>query len=166
MYCKILEKIIFKYVYNFVHEHEIVSTHQSGFQPGDSTVNQLLSIYHTIISNLDKGKELRFVFCDISKAFDRVWHKGLLYKMESYGFKGNVLNWFKSYLCDRQRRVVVNGFKSSMQSLSAGVPQGSVLGPFLFLLFINDITNQVSSNIRLFADDTSLFVVVDDILRK
>ena len=160
---KLLERIVFKYVFNFVHDHKIISNHQSGFQPNDSTINQLLSIYHTIISNLDKGKELRFVFCDISKAFDRVWHKGLLYKLESYGIKGSILKWFESYLTDRQQSVTVEGFKSNLRSLNAGVPQGSVLGPFLFLLFINDITNQISSNIKLFADDTSLFVIVDDI---
>ena len=79
---KILEKIIFKYLYNYLHENKILTEYQSGFRPKDSTVNQLLEIYNTIISNMDKGKEIKFIFCDVSKAFDKVWHQGLLYKLK------------------------------------------------------------------------------------
>jgi hypothetical protein len=88
---KILEKIIFKNLYNYVTRNKILSDHQSGFRTKDSTINQLLIIYNTIIKNLDLGKYVRFIFCDISKAFDRVWHSGLIFKLRRYGICGNVL---------------------------------------------------------------------------
>ncbi|VDI05871.1 Hypothetical predicted protein [Mytilus galloprovincialis] len=109
-FSKILEKIIFKYLHNYIHDHAILTDQQSGFRNKDSTINQLLLLYDEIVKNLDKGKDVRFIFCDVSKAFDRVWHMGLLYKLRKYGIKGNLLNWFKSYLSDRQQRVGVNGF--------------------------------------------------------
>ena len=158
-----LKKNMFKYTYNYIMSHNMLSEHQSGFQPRDSTVNQLADIFNTISSNLDQGNDLRFVFCDISKAFDRVWHLGLLYKLKTYGIKGKLFEWFRAYLSDRKQSVIFEGHKSSTKLISAGVPQGSVLGPFLFLLFINDITNNVTSNIKLFADDTSLYVIVDNV---
>ena len=111
---------------------------------------------------LDEGKEVRAVFCDISKAFDRVWHKGLLYNLSSVGISGSLLQWFTDYLNNRQQRVVLPGTASNWTSLKAGVPQGSILGPLLFLVYINDIVENIHSSIRLFADDTSLYVIVDD----
>ena len=140
----------------------MLSSFQSGFIPGDSTINQLTYLYHTFCEALDSGKEVRAVFCDISKAFDRVWHAGLLYKLEAAGVTGEVLNWFKSYLSDKRQRVILPGVSSVWNFIGAGVPQGSILGPLLFLLFINDIVNGIDSNIRLFADDTSLFIIVDN----
>lgn len=155
-------KVLFKYMFNYIKDNELLSKFQSGFQPGDSTVNQLVEIYDKIISSLDRGKDIRFIFCDISKAFDRVWHLGLIHKLEGLGFGGNILGWIEDYLTLRQQRVTLEGFTSTFQMLDAGVPQGSVLGPFLFLLYINDITNGITNNIRLFADDTSLFAIIDD----
>jgi hypothetical protein len=109
------------------------------------------------------GKDIRVVFLDISKAFDRVWHMGLLHKLRKHGIKGRLLSWFMNYLKDRQQRVIINGVASSWGNIEAGVPQGSVLGPLLFLVFINDITNVVTNcKIRLFADDTCLFIEVDN----
>ena len=99
---------------------------------------------------------------DISKAFDRVWHKGLLYKLSSVGISGPLLRWFTDYLDKRKQRVVLPGTASSWTSIKAGVPQGSILGPLLFLVYINDIVENIHSSIRLFADDTSLFIIVDD----
>lgn len=157
-----LEKIIFKHLYNYLQEYEILTRYQSGFRPRDSTVNQLLEIYHIIIENLDKGKNIKFIFCDVSKAFDKVWHDGLLFKLKKYGIQGNLLEWFTSYLSDRKQRVYNEGFYSTWADTLAGVPQGSVLGPYLFLLYVNDIVDNIQSNIRLFADDTSLFAVIDD----
>ena len=115
-----------------------------------------------IISNLDVGKDVRFVFCDISKAFDRVWHKGLIYKLRRLGITGNLLSWITDYLGDRKQKVVHESFSSGWEEVDAWVPQGSVLGPFLFLLYINDITSGLACNIKLFADDTSLFIIIDD----
>lgn len=159
---KMLEKIIFKYLYNYLDAFQILTKFQSGFRPKDSTVNQLLEIYHTIIENLDKGKEIKFIFCDISKAFDKVWHDGLLFKLKKYGISGKLFSWFKSYLSNRKQRVINEGQKSTWENTLAGVPQGSVLGPYLFLLYVNDIVEKVKCNIRLFADDTSLFTVIEN----
>ena len=159
---KMLEKIIFKYLFNYLETNHIITNFQSGFRPKDSTVNQLLEIYHTIIENLDKGKEIKFIFCDISKAFDKVWHDGLLFKLRKIGIKNNLLSWFNSYLSNRKQRVITEGFSSNWENTQAGVPQGSVLGPYLFLIYINDIVQNINCNIRLFADDTSLFTVFEN----
>ena len=139
-----------------------ISSLQSGLLPGDSTVNQLAYLYNTFCQTLDAGKEIR-VFCDISKAFDRVWHSVYLLKLQATGATGEVLAWFKSYLSNRKQRIVLPGAVSDLVFIQAGVPQaGSILGPLLFLLYINDIVHDIGSNIRLFADDTSLFIIVED----
>ena len=135
---------------------------QSGFIPEDSTTNQLTFLYNTFCQALDSGKEIRVVFCDISKAFDRVWHKGLLGKLRAASISGSLLSWFESYLSERRQRVILPGTQSDWNYIYAGVPQGSILGPLLFLLYINDIVKGIQSNIRLFADDTSLFIVVEN----
>ena len=97
------------------------------------------------------------VFCDISKAFDKVWHKGLLFKLRQNGIKGKLLAWISNYLSSRKQRVQINSSTSSLLSVNAGVPQGSVLGPLLFLVYVNDIAENLLSLVRLFADDSSLF---------
>ena len=159
---KLLERLMFKYLFNHLRYNNLLSSLQSGFIPGDSTVNQLTFLYNKFCQALDSGKEDRAVFCDISKAFDRVWHAGLLLKLKTAGVAGSVLTWFKSYLSDRRQRVVLPGVNSNWTFIRAGVPQGSILGPLLFLLYINDIVSEIGSNIRIFADDTSLFIVVDN----
>ena len=159
---KILEKIVFKHVYNFLHTNNLLSVHQSGFRPGDSTLNQLALIYHEICDALDKKKDVRIVFCDVSKAFDKVWHKGLLFKLFMIGIRGRLYEWFKDYLINRKQRVVIRGQSSEWGIIEAGVPQGSNLGPLLFLIFIDDLSKAVNCHIKLFADDTCLYVTVDD----
>ena len=129
---------------------------------GDSTINQLLHITDLFGKALDAGKEIRVVFFDISRAFDRVWHEGLIYKLKSIGIRGNLLKWFMSYLSNRKQKVVISGQSSDTFGVNAGVPQGSILGPLLFLVYINDIVNDIDCNIKLYADDTSLFIVVED----
>ena len=95
---KVLEKLVHKRIFNFFHDNQVITTLQSGLVPGDSTVNQLADIYNTFCKALDEGKEVRAIFCDISKAFDRAWHKGRLFKLESVGIGGSLLNWFTDYL--------------------------------------------------------------------
>ena len=94
-------------------------------------------------------------FCDFSKAFDKVWHKGLMHKLKAYGISGNLIRWFESYLTGRRQKVTLNTSSSTDCGISAGVPQGSVLGPLLFIIYINDIAEKLTSLCRLYADDTS-----------
>jgi hypothetical protein len=160
---KVFERVVFKYLFNFFRANFKISLWQSGFLPGHSTVTQLIEIFDEFCKAVEKGKEIRVVFLDISKAFDRVWHEGLLNKLKGCGIRGRLLKWLRSYLEDRQQRVTINGVFSPWGKILAGVPQGSVLGPLLFLIFINDITHVIRRcKIRLFADDTCLFIEVDE----
>ena len=118
----------------------------------------LTVISHRISESLDRGFLSRAIALDISKAFDRVWHKGLLHKISSYGIAGNVFSIIKSFLSDRFIRVVVDGQKSEAHSINAGVPQGSILGPTLFLIYINDLPNHIlTSFVDIYADDTTIY---------
>ena len=161
---KILEKLIYDSLYSYLASHELLNPNQSGFRPGDSTVNQLLSITHTIFQAFDCNPPLdvRSVYLDISKAFDRVWHDGLIHKLKRCGVSGQLLLLIQSFLKDRKQRTVLNGQSSSWGDISAGVPQGSILGPLFFLVYINDLAVGLKCNAKLFADDTSLFTVVED----
>ena len=152
-----------KELYNYINTHNLLTPFQSGFVPGDSTTLQLIHTYHTFCEAVDSGKEVRVVFCDISKAFDRVWHRGLLYKLSHMGCSERILKWFSSYLTDRRQRFVIDGQASRWTFVKAGVQQGSILGPLLFLVCINDIVNELNASLRLFADDTSLYIIVENL---
>ena len=153
---KVFERIVFKEVFNYLISNKLLYKFQSGFLPGHSTVHQLIEIYYRICMALDDHCSTFLIFCDISKAFDRVWHLGLLLKLKAYGINGQLYNWFESYLSNRKQSVFIGNEKSPLQCTNAGVPQGSVLGPLLFLLYVNDIADDLVSLSRLFADDTSL----------
>ena len=127
---KSFERCVYKHLMNFT--RDLLSEHQSGFIRNDSTRNQLLYVANEFGKALDEGKDIRIVFFDISKAFDRVWHKGLLFKLKKMGITGNLLLWLSSYLSDRKQRVVFNGHESSLSLINSGVPQGSILGPYYF----------------------------------
>jgi len=159
---KICEKVVFLRLYSYLNGIDFFYKFQSGFRLGDSTVNQLIHLVHNVYQSLDNGSEVRIVFLDISKAFDKVWHKGLVCKLEAVGIKGNLLQWIKSYLQGREQRVVIEGHCSEWKEISAGVPQGSVLGPLLFIIYINDIVSGLKSRPYLYADDTTLFETVSN----
>lgn len=161
---KIFEKLIFDSLYQYLTKNNLLVSCQSGFIKGDSCVSQLLSIIHSIHENLDSNPSLdtKGIFLDLSKAFDKVWHKGLIYKLQSYGIRGNLLKLLNNYLDSRKQRVVINGTSSSWKPIKSGVPQGSVLGPLLFLIFINDLPDNLNCNPKLFADDVSLNAIMYD----
>ena len=104
---KVMERVIFKYTYNYLHANNLIYHKQSGFLPGHSTVYQLTDIYNQICSAFDERKSTCIIFCDISKAFDRVWHSGLIFKLSQYGIDGNILNWITSYLQNRSQKCFV-----------------------------------------------------------
>ena len=151
------------YIYNLFEyfiENDLFSQNQSGLKPGDSCINQLISITHEIYQSFDDGLEVKGVFLDIYKAFDKVWHEGLVYKLKQNGIKGNLLDTLTKFLNDRKQRVVLNVQHSKWANIETGVPQGSIMGPLLFLIYINDLPDNL--NPKLFADDTSLFSVIND----
>ena len=159
---KVFERIIFKNLYNYLTDNKLLTKNQSGFRPGDSCTNQLLSLVHEIHESFDRNLEVRSIYLDMSKAFDKVWHEGLIFKLEQNGIDGKLLNLFKNYLSNRKQRVVLNGMESNWGDIRAGIPQGFVLGPLLFLIYINDLEEGIESHVKFFADDTSLFSIVMD----
>ena len=140
---KVMEKVIFKHTFN-----NLLHTLQSGCMPGHSTTHQLFHLYHVFSEALDHKQKGSLVFGDISKAFDRVWHAGVIHKLNYFGITGELNSWFSSDLSERKQRVVLDGFTSSYGGLQAGVPQGSIV--------INDIKYSLESTLSLYADD-SLF---------
>ena len=163
---KILERCIHGYVFDFLRTNNLLTMSQSGFIPHDSTTFQLLSMYDDFCKALDNRIVTQCIYFDISKAFDRVWHKALLRKLYGIGIRGTLFSWFKDYLSNRTQAVVIKGKSSSYLKIPSGVPQGSVLGPLLFLIYINDITKDIESTIKLFADDTSIYLSIDDPVRR
>ena len=159
---KVCEKIIFTELYNYFKTNHLFHKLQSAYQENDSTVYQLLKLVHEIHTAIEKGHEVRGVFLDLSKAFDKTWHKGLLFKLRQYGISNPLLSWIESYLSDRKQRVVIKGQASDYAKIDCGVPQGSILGPLLFLIYINDLPEKLSSEVYMFADDTCLIDSVTD----
>jgi len=161
---KVMERLVHNKMYDYLTKNSLLSPLNSGFKKQDSASNQLTALYDKICKSLEEKHDVRVVFLDLSKAFDRVWHKGLLFKLRQVGITGPLLFWLNSYLTDRHQKVVIDGQSSDWIKIEAGVPQGSILGPLLFVIFINDIINELQTNIRLFADDTSLFHSIIDSL--
>ena len=150
---KIFEKLIFNALYFFFEDHKLPNPCQSGFKKNDSCIKQLLSITHEIYSafNCNPSLEVRAVFLDLSKAFDKVWHDGLIYKLKSLGISGSLLKIIQNYFDNRFQRVLSNGQTSEWKSVKAGIPHGSVLGPlfFWFILMIFAVIYQLMLNSSL-----------------
>ncbi len=123
---------------------------------------QLLQLIDDLSRTLTHGKQVDLVLLDFSKAFDKVNHLKLLYKLQLHGTPPQTLNWIKSFLIGRSQTVVLDGENSSEVPVTSGVPQGSVLGPLLFLLYINDLPDSITSQVRLFADDTAVYLTMND----
>ena len=146
------EKMIFNNLYHYLNSNNLITRNLSGFRPGDSTTNQLLFLVDEIHQAFENRNslEVRAVFLDISKAFDKVWHDGLIIKLKQNGISGSLFKLLATYLNSRKHRVVLNGSCSDYSKIESGVPQGSVLGPLLFLIYINDLERNIKSNINFF----------------
>ena len=155
--CKILEHVIVSNMMDHLDKHNILTDYQHGFRQKRSCESQLFITVHDLASALNTSSQIDLAVLDFSKAFDKVPHQRLTRKLEYYGIRGNVNNWIGSFLNNRQQQVVVDGETSSQAPVTSGVPQGSVLGPALFLVYINDITDNINSKIRLFADDCLIY---------
>lgn len=157
---KILERQVYNEIFDIICPH---LTHwQHGFLPGKSTVSQLSQVVHHFAVALERRQQVDVIYLDFSKAFDRVSHEKLLFKLECLGIGGSLLAWFRSYLSGRRHRVVIDNESSDFLPVTSGVPQGSILGPLLFLIFINDMPNVISkeTSLPLFADDSKCFRVI------
>ena len=156
---KLFEKLVYNRFMKFIVQHKILYVLQFGFRQKHSTTLALIDLIDNIKNYVDNGEYALGIYLDLKKAFDTVDHKILLTKLDNYGFRGHVNHFICSYLSDRKQYSVVNGHKSDIQDITVGVPQGSVLGPLFFLLYVNDIKNCLDDEyISLFADDTSVLI--------
>ena len=153
--CKQMEHIMVSNIMTYCENNSILCHQQHGFRRGHSCETQLLGFVDEVSKNLESGAQEDLLVLDFSKAFDKVSHSLLTHKLHQYGISGNINKWIKAFLSDRKQTVVVNGASSEYVSVESGVPQGSVLGPTLFLLYINDLPDGLTSTPRLFADDTA-----------
>lgn len=156
---KLLEKIVYKRIYQFFQKYNVIYKYQFGFRKNHSTSLALLEVVDACYKNLDNNNKILGIYFDLQKAFDTCDHQILLHKLYHVGIRGVMHNWLKNYLYNRKQYTFCNGVSSDMGNITCGVPQGSVLGPLLFLVYMNDIYRAVPNNcIKLFADDTNLFI--------
>ena len=157
--CKAMERIIRDKIIEHLDVYNRLSVHQHGFRSNRSCLTQLLEYFQEVHNLLDeKGtKGVDAIYLDCKKAFDTVPHKRLLAKLEAYGISGKILRWIKCFLSDRSQRVCIKGVLSDALPVLSGVPQGSVIGPLLFLIYINDLLDGISSSGKLFADDSKIY---------
>ena len=155
-----MEKIIKNKLCQHLVAKNLLSPHQYGFVPGRSTNSQLLVTLNDWQKSLDSGTPIDIAYMDFKKAFDSVPHERLLFKLSKYGISGNLLSWIKDFLSCRTQYVKINDSKSACNNITSGVPQGSVLGPMLFIYFINDLPEICTVTTKIFADDTKAYTQI------
>ena len=155
--CKVMEKIINSRIQEHVTRNDLLCQNQHGFTKGRSCLTNLLTSIENWTREMDQGNDVDVIYLDFAKAFDSVPHKRLLKKLEGYGIRGKLLAWIQDFLQDRKQRVIYNDEASDWTQVLSGVPQGSVLGPTLFILYVMDIPEVIKSSVDMFADDTKLY---------
>ena len=161
-FSKFLERIIYNRIITYLNDFNVLCDNQYGFRKNRSPSLALIDLCDKISSAFDRREHAIGVFLDLSKAFDTVNHVILFDKLEHYGIRGLALEWVKSYFSERKQFVEFNNVRSSPQEISCGVPQGSILGPLFFILYVNDLNNASMLDAILFADDTNLFISHSD----
>ena len=159
---KIIERAVHDQIYSYLSVNNFLSSSQSGFRSQYSTATTVIDVQDYILKNMDEGKVTGAIFLDLKKAFDTVSHSLLIDKLKKYGISGFELNWFKSYLSHRMQSVKIGCSLSDLKHINIGIPQGSILGPLLFIVFVNDLPDIVSCKTTMYADDTSLLVSSSD----
>ena len=155
--CKLLERLIKDHMVDFLVKHKLLNSYQHGFLKARSCLTNMLCFLEEITKWIDVGSPVDIIYLDFQKAFDKVPHQRLLLKLKAHGIGDSITDWIEQWLTDRRQRVVVDGEVSNWKSVLSGVPQGSVLGPILFLIYINDLDDSITSNVLKFVDDTKLF---------
>ncbi len=158
--CKVMEHIVTSNLCRHLNSNNILYDLQHGFREKRSCETQLAMLIEDLTRNASIGKQTDLVLLDFSKAFDKVNHEKLLYKLHCYGVRENTLNWIRAFLNGRSQKVVIEGEESGSVPVTSGVPQGSVLGPILFVIYINDLPDHIISQVRLFADDTAVYITI------
>ena len=157
---KLLEHIVTKHLLCYLEQNNILYNLQHRFRSKRSTETQLITFTHDMLNNLKEGKQTNVIIMDFAKAFDKVSHWRLILKQKNYGITGQLNHWIEDFLHQRSQRVVCNGEHSNWAPVLSGVPQGSVIGPILFLIYINDFPEEIRSTVRLFADDTIMYMTM------
>ena len=142
-----MERCIFDITFEYVKEKKLLTKFQAAYLLGSSTETQVLEMYHKILDAMDSGKDITFLFLDVSKTFDRIWHVSLLSKLKKYGITRRLHKWLNDYLSGRYQRVVTEGSHFNYIDIKAGVPKGSILDPLLLLLYVNDLPTNIASQI-------------------
>ena len=158
--CKTLERIIHAHILSHLNYHNILCDQQHGFRPKRSCESQLITTINDIAKTLDAGFQTDVIFLDLSKAFDKVPHHRLCAKLKHYGIRGPILTWIHDFLSNRHHRVILDGNFSDIHPVISGVPQGTILAPLLFLVYINDLPTSIKCNVRLYADDAMLYSTI------
>ena len=155
--CRLLQRLVKGHMVNFVVRHKLLNSSQDGFLKARLWLTNMLCFFEEITKWIDEGSPEDIIYLEFQKAFDKVPPQRLLFKLKAHGIGDGIIDWIEQWLTGRRQRVVVDGDVSNWKSVLSGVPQGSVLGPLLFLIYINDLDDNITSNVVKFADDPKLF---------